>query len=166
MCQKASQQGRIYGETDRSPSSWQTAGISHTCSIILENLWFLRDCVGLAVLCTYDHWLPVCVRKDRSPIAVWSTVTLRSISQGDTSCLMTSVGIILASVCIRVTVAAEIATIFLTFSPPINLSLLGDSWRKCQLLLKPSDGYRAHIPWSLKQKIEGNIKLKSHSIHQ
>lgn len=117
MCQKASQQGRICGETDRSPSSWQAAGISHTCSIILENLWFLRGCVGLAVLCTYDHWLSVCVRKDWSPIAIWSTVTLRSISQGDTSCLMTSVGVILASVRMRATVAAEIATILLTSSP-------------------------------------------------
>lgn len=149
---RASQQVRTYGGTDRPPSHWQAAGISHTRSITLEDLWFLRECVGLCwahMLTTYwpralsgastASWVwetaagqrewgtgmisrlrlqtqwPctcwVCIRKNRSPIAVWSTVTWRSISRGDASCPMSPMVIISAPIHIRATVAAEIAVI-------------------------------------------------------
>lgn len=32
----------------------------YTHSTTLENFWFLRGCVGLSVLYTYDHWLCLC----------------------------------------------------------------------------------------------------------
>lgn len=164
MCQKASQQGRISGETDRSPSPWQTAGISHRCNVTPENLWYLRDCVGLVMLCTCGHWLPVCVRKDRSPVAVWCPVTLRSISQGNTSCLMTSVGVIWEPVPIRAAVAAENAFILLLFSPP-------DKPVSAWWLLKEMPVVTETFWWllsthSLKSKLENRKReLKSRAIH-
>lgn len=130
---------------------------NHTYNITLGNLWFLRDFVGLSVLCIYGLWLPVCVRKDRSQQseALWHWDPFPKVippvwwPQWDVFGSLFLSGLLWLQ---------RLLLYFCHSLLQINLSQLGDSWRKCQLLLKwpvvALDGYGAHIHWSLKQKRE------------
>lgn len=117
----------------------------HTHSTTLESIWFLRGCVGLSVLYTYDHWLCLCQEGQESCGNLKPSNTEINFPRWWPQWEL------FGSLFLSGLMWLQRLLLYFCYSLlQINLSLLGDSWRKCRLLLKPLDGYGAHIQWTLK----------------